>query len=238
MIAERNSSRINWHQALAEVGLIGAGILIALAVDSWWEERVERQAEVEYLQSLQSDFEANRDELNKQFIEEERILNLGKKIHTHIESGFREISPADLNVLIGKFFWLYEWQPITGTYEEMLGSGRLLYLRNKSLRGKLSQYVHLVEEIKTTEREGYTSWYFEQSPFLREHLNMSRFGWVLDYEPTTKFGENFEALESREFHNLVTAWMVAHGDAVNLYREAVLAGDEILEIFTSELSTQ
>ena len=237
MSIERNTSRINWHQALAEVALIGAGILIALTVDSWWEERLERKDEIEYLQSLQSDFEANEGELNKQFIEEERIVSLGKELHAHINSGFRDISSAELNVLIGNFFWLYEWQPITGTYDEMLGSGRLLYLRNKLLRGKLSQYVHQLEEIKATEREGFTSWYFEQSPYLRQHLNMSRFEWISDYEPTTRFGEDIQALQSREFHNLVTAWMVAHGDAVNLYREAVNAGDEILELIASELST-
>ena len=48
MNVERNASRINWRQALAEVAIIGAGILIALTVDSWWEERLERKAEVEY----------------------------------------------------------------------------------------------------------------------------------------------------------------------------------------------
>ena len=93
------------------------------------------------MQSLQSDFEANKDELNKQFIEEERILSLGKELHAHINSGFRDISSAELNVLIGNFFWLYELQPITGTYDEMLGSGRLLFLRNKSLMGKLSKFL-------------------------------------------------------------------------------------------------
>ena len=228
MNIERTASRINWHQALAEVALIMAGILIALAVDSWWDEKLERNAELEYLRSLQSDFEANKSSLQEQFIKEERILSLGKTLHSHIESGFREISSADLNELIGEFYWLFEWQPITGTYDEMLGSGRLLYLRNRLLRNKLSQYVHRLEEINATEREGFTSWYFEQSPFLRQHLNVSRFGWISNYESITAFGEDIQALQSREFHNLVSAWIVAHGDAVNLYERAIIEGDEIV----------
>jgi len=234
---ERRKSRINWHQALAEVALIGAGVLIALAVDNWWEERLERNAEADYLRALQADFESNKKGLNDRFMQEEQILSWGKELHSHIDSGFNEISSEDLNALIGNFYIIYGWKPITGTYDDMLASGSLLYLQNKMLRNELSQYMHGLEEIKTTESSGWTNWYLEQSPFLRQHLNISRFGWISDYQPVTGIGEDLQALQSREFHNLVTTWIVSHGDVVNDYKRAVIAGDEILGIINSELNT-
>ena len=66
MTTEARRGKVNWHQAFAEVALIVLGILGALAVDSWWEERSEREAEVDYLQSLKADFISTRDSLNKE----------------------------------------------------------------------------------------------------------------------------------------------------------------------------
>lgn len=230
--------RINWHQAAAEVALIGIGILVALAVDSWWDERQEREAEVEYLKSLQTDFEANRQELLNGIDTEERILELGKTLHSHIETGFDGVSSKQIHQLIGEFFWLFEWEAVTGTYDELVGSGRFLYLRNRELRNKLSQYINSLGEIKTTERVEYTSWYFEQSPFLRHNLLMSNLGWISGYQPTSSFKEDIAALRSMEFHNLVSSWMVAHNDVANNYRKAIRDGDEILNLIAGELSSE
>ena len=46
MNEEANRLRVNWRQAIAEVSMIMVGILGALAIDSWWDERAERSAEV------------------------------------------------------------------------------------------------------------------------------------------------------------------------------------------------
>jgi hypothetical protein len=238
MNTEVHQGRVNWHQALAEVALIGMGVLAALAVDSWWDERKERKAEIEYLWSLQADFETNRQELLKSIANEEEIIALGKTLHSHIGSEFKGVSSAELNKLIGSFYWLFEWGPVTGTYDEMLGSGRLLYLRNKTLRVKLSQYVSSLESIKVTERMENTSWFSEQLPFLRLHLNESSFGWIGDYHPNVPYDEDFRALQSREFHNLVSSWMVSHDDVIKNYRRAIDDGDEILQIIESELRSE
>ena len=56
--------KVNWHQAAVEVALILAGILIALSVDSWREEQLERKAEIVYLEELEQDFLANKESLN------------------------------------------------------------------------------------------------------------------------------------------------------------------------------
>ena len=66
MTAEGKTRKINWHQAVAEVALIILGILGALAVDSWWDEKSEREAEVAYLESLKTDFIANSESLKSE----------------------------------------------------------------------------------------------------------------------------------------------------------------------------
>jgi len=92
MNAEANRLRVNWRQAIAEVSLIMVGILGALAVDSWWDERAERVAEVEYLQSLKADFEANREGLNASIETQRRRIDIGKEIHSIIQSSLTKFS--------------------------------------------------------------------------------------------------------------------------------------------------
>lgn len=238
MIPGLRKGQVNWHQAFVEVALISAGVLLALAVDSWWDERAERKAEVEYLLSLQRDFETNRELLVVGIESEMRLIGYGKRIHLHLESGLDEVSATDLHKLIGDFYWLLSWEPITGTYDEMLGSGRLLYLQNDVLRRKLSQYAHNLDGVRAVEQHAWTNWFTEQSPFLRKHLVVSQLGWIGDYRSDSPFGMNLEALQSREFHNLVSSFMGARSDVVLNYQEAIVAGDEILALIEAELTAK
>lgn len=210
-------------------------MLAALAVDSWWDERQERSAEVEYLRSLQTDIQTNQDQLSARIEVEEALIDLGKRLHEFVESDDAGLSLSELNVLVNDFYILSKWMPITGTYEEMLGSGRLLYIRNGELRKRLSQYAHLLYRARETENYAWTNWYFEQSPFLRKHLNVSQFGWVGAYISDPTFDVDTQALRSREFHNLVSSWMVARYDITLDYRRVITAGDGVLELIDSEL---
>ncbi|MDH3379256.1 MAG: hypothetical protein OEQ39_20210 [Gammaproteobacteria bacterium] len=238
MIAKISENRVNWRQAFVEVTLIGTGVLIALAVDSWWDEKQERAAEVQYLRSLQTDFQTNQDQLRTRIEVEQRMIDLGKRLHEFVESDHAEFSLSELNALVNGFYTLNSWMPITGTYEEMLGSGRLLYIRNSELRKKLSQYAHLLIRARNVENNSWTNWYFEQSPYLRQHLNMSQFGWIGDYFSDPPFDVDMQVLRSREFHNLVSSWMVARQDITIDYRRIIAAGDEVLDLIGLELDSQ
>lgn len=50
------SANIPWKRHAVEGAAIVISILLAFAIDAWWEERGDRQAEVLLLQRLQADF--------------------------------------------------------------------------------------------------------------------------------------------------------------------------------------
>ena len=49
-----------WGMLLSEMVLIVASILLAFALDSWWDERKDRAEEAEILHGLQQEFLLNR----------------------------------------------------------------------------------------------------------------------------------------------------------------------------------
>jgi hypothetical protein len=236
MNTEANRLRVNWRQAIAEVSMIMLGILGALAVDSWWDERAERVAEVDYLQSLKADFEANREELNASIEVERRKIDIGKEIHSIIQSSLTKIQQREINEKLGKFYWVNRWEPATGTYDEMMGSGHFSYIQNRALRIKLSKYAKSLESIRLGEDWMTSGWDSEQGPFFTEHLLYTNLGWTEDYIPDSIFSENFQALKTREFWNLVSGWMVGIADAIRAYERAIDNGNEILELIDVELA--
>ncbi len=50
------SNKIAWQRLAIEAPVIIVSILLAFAIDAWWEERADRQAETVLLQRLQADF--------------------------------------------------------------------------------------------------------------------------------------------------------------------------------------
>jgi hypothetical protein len=236
MNADANRLRVNWRQAIAEVSMIMLGILGALAVDSWWDERAERVDEVEYLQSLKADFEANREDLKASIEAQRRRLDTGKEIHSIIQSSLTKIQQREINEKLGKFYWVNRWEPATGTYDEMMGSGHFSYIQNRALRIKLSKYAKSLESIRLGEDWMTSGWDSEQGPFFTEHLLYTNLGWTEDYIPDSIFSENFQALKTREFWNLVSGWMVGIADAIRAYERAIDNGNEILELIDVELA--
>ena len=82
--------------ALGEVLLVMVGILLALQVDNWNEQRKEREIETGILQDLQTEFGENLSDANKVF--EGTFTKLPAEVSciviTNIEKNSRNISPT------------------------------------------------------------------------------------------------------------------------------------------------
>jgi hypothetical protein len=236
MNTEAKTRRVNWHQAIAEVTLIILGILGALAVDSWWDEKAKREAEIDYLESLRADFIATRDSLNTQIEWEQRLISDGKDIHANIASGLIQLSSEEFLQKISDFYWFSSWEPITATYDELIGSGHLEYIQSQTLRTTMGEYVLRVERLIDYRGRQITDWQLSHRPFVYKHIIVSDLGWISDYRPVSPFKNSYSGLESKEFWNLVSDWMVWHNTILTNYQRVLEDGEEILELIDSELA--
>jgi hypothetical protein len=240
MSADAKIRRINWHQAVAEVALIILGILGALAVDSWWDEKAERETEIDYLQSLRADFIATRDTLKKEIEWEKQQISTGRDIHQNIISGLTQLSPEQFIQKISDFYWFssWEWEPVTATYDELISSGHLEYIQNQVLRIRLGQFGHIVRQLDDYRGIQISAWQMSHRPFFYEHLIVSDMDWMGDYHPGSPFENDLSKLESKQFWNLVSDWTVSHNTMLWRYQTALDKCDEILEMISSELATK
>jgi hypothetical protein len=130
-----NSSR--WTYAIGEIFLIVVGVTIALAANSWYEDRQERNNEILALQQLRQALEIDLDELETNYEIEIQINRKVSELLDHL------LSEAPYSTEVGSYFGsIARWVGIrnnTAPYEALKSHGFDL-ISNDSLRLKLIYY--------------------------------------------------------------------------------------------------
>jgi hypothetical protein len=140
------TSRIPWPRLGAEAVIIIGSILLALGVDEWREERIDRALEHEYLSRLMEDIEANLSVLEAQRLDDTRKIANARAIYPLVNNG----SWGDLDKVTA-IVSSYNASPsatptwVGDTFEELKSTGRLGLIRNSEIRRKLLAYYSFLE---------------------------------------------------------------------------------------------
>ena len=78
---------LRWAQVVLELALLIAGILIALAVDGWIDDRRDERAERRYLELLQRDLDSNLEVLAETLEFEERQAAGAAMVYRALRAG-------------------------------------------------------------------------------------------------------------------------------------------------------
>lgn len=131
-----------------EGAAIVVSILLAFAIDAWWEERTLRIEEQQVLQGLRSEFLATRDVLSGHL--KEHLLDVKTFEDFLNAAGNSGAEKAGLTVDATLTALL---NPSTsdvgnGTLDALLSSGRIEILTNKTLRAKLAAWEGVMGEVR------------------------------------------------------------------------------------------
>jgi hypothetical protein len=153
-----------------EAVLIVGSILLAFAIDAWWEDQELRQIERDLLAGLHADFLINRDRLANAREVHEADRAAAMSLQELTRPGERQpgvtIPPA---MLIEMITWR-SYDPLLGTLNSAIASGNLRLIQNSELRSALAGWIDLVEDLN------------EEELIDRDHAE--RFQWIVyDYIP-------------------------------------------------------
>lgn len=141
LLMENKTSKY-FKYAIGEIILVVIGILIALSINNWNEERKNRNREQSILKNLQSDFKANIDNVDKtynSFLEAyEASANLLEIISSSDAIDGSEIEYL-LDEIINKTMSL---DINTGSINEMLNTGSINLIRDTYLKKQLSNWSY------------------------------------------------------------------------------------------------
>ena len=138
---------IPWPSILAEGTAIVAGILLAFAIDAWWQERQERIEEQQILAGLENEFLSIREVLDGHIGEHRKNVNALEAVLEEIERG---PSGQSLDIIEAAFLELLSPTTSdvgTGTLEALLSSGRIEIIENRRLRTLLAGWNGVISEL-------------------------------------------------------------------------------------------
>jgi hypothetical protein len=134
-----------WGFFVAELVLVVAGILIALAIDGWVSDAHNRQTEAIYLELLSRDITEVRQQAELQIEFEKEKMDIGIEAYKILDAPDLNADEAKLGSLLGALFARRTLNLSSATFDEIVSSGHLQLIRNRELRDHLVRFFAQME---------------------------------------------------------------------------------------------
>ena len=214
-------------RAAAEALLIMFGVLAALAVQSWWDDKVEQQTLLSHLTAVQDELREVRESITENLRQSGHVVDQTITVMTMLADRKTKAMPDSFIERVSEMYEIKIPDMPTSAYDAFVSSGSLRLVKDRALRAMLAQYGNEVEEVDQINQVMWNVYYDLQAPFLNRHFVLSDFGWPIVTEDA--FGEriyslaeipkapntpDWDAIRSLEFWNLVYTWRIAYNDQI------------------------
>ena len=143
--------QFRWSRVVAEGAVIMVSILLAFAVDAWWQERGEIRLEREYLVGLLGELEDSRLELDSDLAARAELeWGLERLIRSSDGSALPPIDSA--SATLGRARTTRQFAPVRSVFDDLVSSGRLQLLRSDAIRAGLLTYAQALDKNALTEQ--------------------------------------------------------------------------------------
>jgi len=154
--------------AIGEIFLVVFGILIALQINNWNEDKKAQKQETAILKQLRVEFESNLKQLDEKIISKQELMNSAIKLFKYIdEPSLRNKDSIDYH--LGRTIPYSTFDPIVN---DLASSGNLRLIRNDTLKQLLSFWTTEIIQVQ----EDDWSWKSYRNelyiPFLISHYQL------------------------------------------------------------------
>jgi hypothetical protein len=245
------TQNIHWNRIAIEGAAIVASILLAFAIDAWWEERQERALELEYLIALEKDIRATVQNLEDQLDQVSNLYAAIDSVLAVIADTKTSELPASFSSMVSDVYQIPRPTAITGTYEDMVNSGKLHLLRDADLRVTVAEYMRSLDVLEFHANLNVQTFWNVHAPFHNQFLLFNEFDWGTDLDNSSGGAVKFEippeitppfqlgtdAIKSQEFWNLMLGWRILYLDYANSVITARDLSTKILELLDRNIDS-
>jgi len=222
-------SKLNWSYGFGELLIVVTGVLIALAVDQWNSNRLDRLEEDEVLVSLELEFEQNLILIDRELAYRNAVVSSIEKLFAAAR-GEAPVDPEELDRLINDLTWWGYAEYSTGVVDSVLQGGTLSLVRNSELRRLIAGVLNLYDNAHLHELEDQDSTRNLVYPFLNRIGSLNQIANLgangrpgvgdVSAEPiyaTSEERDHSELLTDAEFLGIVAQQHWDHLDAIYAY---------------------
>ncbi len=169
------SPNIAWKRLAIEAPVIVISILLAFAIDAWWQERDERQAEVVLLERLRTDYTEIQSAL--QVVREEHQEAVEACIYfLNVAKGDALPATPEVDRMVALVFMASRtFNPGSGALESFHSNEGAQLLQDQQLVDRLLAWSGLVEELQEEEANLQKGVAERWTPFIASRVNVGPF---------------------------------------------------------------
>lgn len=191
--------------AIGEIVLVVIGILIALGINNWNENRKIIKEETRFLAQLSEEFTINKEKLAKINDSNSKILHALQKVLDKVPIDVNTVNLDTLSKNLYDTYYFYTFDPIESTIEE-LENNSFNIISNRKLRSLLQSWKTVKEDFKDDENFAI-DYAKDYNKYMQKHISVD-FGLK---RPNT----DLSFLNSIEFENWVRIRHIYYLDIVD-----------------------
>ena len=245
LIAEGRFSKYLIY-AIGEIALVVIGILIALAINNWNENRIIEKREQFYLAGLKDEFEQNKIKLQN-LIEVNRLNYQNSKKIASLIGNSEELKDEESlsEMLFNSFSYEIAYNPNNSLLIELINSGRLKDISNPELRKHLTTWDSFIQSIRNqentlkTQRDEVLDLFRGNDASIRTILDQTGVSTKeMALKKSTEDYSNLELIQSREFeNNLMIFILTGIATETSHYVPLMQEIDTILSLINTEIAS-
>jgi hypothetical protein len=218
----------SFGRAISESLLIMFGVLAALAVQSWWDDRVERDVLLSHLTAVSDELQEASRSLEKSLQHSGAVIDRTHAVLTILADAQTRGMPESFMTTVGEMYAIRGAGVPISAYDAFANSGSFRLVGDRALRGKLAEYRNAIASLGLATRTLWDVYYEVQAPFLNRHFVISDFDWPIEREdafgkrigssgevPNGRYAADWQSINTLEFWNLVYDWRIAYGDQIS-----------------------
>lgn len=133
--------------ALGEIILVVAGILIALAINSWWAGVQAQKEAMSALVGLRNDFILNYEEAQRTIQVHQERAKIFSRFSAMSADEITSISEDSVGFYIHAFYDPKTFDPVLGSINALIGGGKLGLVGNETLQVNLTSILNQIEDL-------------------------------------------------------------------------------------------
>jgi hypothetical protein len=209
LLLENKTSKY-FKYAIGEIILVVIGILIALQINTWNENRKEKLEESSILQNLNDEFSENKKLLQATRLETVAAKNSGFLVMDFFGKPEAYLKQHNIDSLLFMLLETGEFRPSENTINDLIQSGRLKLLQNKKLKVLLYQWQSDLKSLDVSFKRVELKIDDELVPYLSKNYalkDIDKYGSLNWKENSTLQINKYEIFNDIEFENITDDYL-------------------------------
>jgi hypothetical protein len=225
------NEKIPWKRLSVEAAAIVGSILLAFAIDAWWQNRAERIVEVQYLEAMREDLVHSL-----KLLDDEEAWQ--RKQVGYLEALLNSIASTPYSDELRRWiddglFNVGTYQPQISSLQDLESSGQTQIIRNQDLRRLLAIVSQKMVSLRNVQADFQLSQQTVIDPFLVDKLDLSK---ILLSFPADETAD-LSILGTNEFRSRVAFKISLRREVSMQQLEIRAAFEEALELIEIEIDS-